>query len=142
MNLKTANKQKDFDLVTKEKTIEKKETESKYLKDEKILLNKKNDNLDKANNESEICCQVCEDKFKTKTDLKSHIANKHKVNADSTQCLNCKDNVHLMKSKECIARLQVISKDLVEEKKKHKTICPVSSNCPHEMACSRNCYFA
>ena len=37
--------------------------------------------------------------------------------------------------------MQVISKDLVEEKKKHKTICPVSSNCPHEMACSRNCYF-
>ena len=28
-NLKTANKQKDFDLVTKEKPIEKKETESK-----------------------------------------------------------------------------------------------------------------
>ena len=58
-NLKTANKQKDFDLVTKEKTIEKKETESKYLKDENILLNKKIDNLDKVKNESEICCQVC-----------------------------------------------------------------------------------
>ena len=36
-NLKTANKQKDFDLATKEKTIEKKVTESKYLKDEKYF---------------------------------------------------------------------------------------------------------
>ena len=59
----------------------------------------------------------------------------------SEKCLNCKDNVHIMKSKEFIARLKVISKDLVEGKKKHKTICPVSRNCPDEMACSRNCYF-
>ena len=47
----------------------------------------------------------------------------------------------MIRSKEFLARLQGISNDLVEEKKKHKEICILSSKCPHEMACINDCYF-
>ena len=47
----------------------------------------------------------------------------------------------MIKSKEFIARLQGISNDLVNEKEKHKQICQVAKQCPHEMACIKNCYF-
>ena len=40
-------------------------------------LNKKIDNLDKVKMKVKF---ICEETFKTKTDLRSHIENKHKVN--------------------------------------------------------------
>ena len=40
-----------------------------------------------------------------------------------------------------IGRLQGMSKEFVEEKKKHKEICTMASKCTHEMMCSRTCYF-
>ena len=74
-------------------------------------------------------------------DLDSHFGKDHKIISNPDNCSNCKDNKFMTKSKEFITRLQGISNDLVNEKKKHKQICQVAQNCPHEMACIKNCYF-
>ena len=123
-NLTKENKQKDSEIISKIR-------ETKDLKDENKRLNETINNLDKAKNENEteIFCQICEKKFITKEDLTTHIEANHK------------DNNQLIKAKEFVARLQGISNDLVNEKKKHKDICHIAQRCPHEMACSRNCFF-
>ena len=120
-NLKKGNKQKDSEILSKSKEIE-------DLKDENKRLNERI-RFDKAKNKAEVLCQICEKNFITKEDLKTHIDSYHK------------DNMQLIKAKEFIARLQGISNDLVKEKTMHKDICHIAKKCPHEMACTRNCYF-
>ena len=37
--------------------------------------------------------------------------------------------------------MQHISNDLVDKRKTHKDICPISTKCYHEMACIKECYY-
>ena len=66
-------------------------------------------------------------KFKSKIEFESQTKNDHIR--------------YLERSKEFLARLQDMSKGLVDEKEKHKQICQLAKRCPHEMACIGNCYF-
>ena len=124
-NLRADNKQKDLDLTKKAKIIEKKDKDIKDLTEENLLLKGRVENVEKSKEEKS--CQVCHNKFKTKLDLDCHIKDVHKLD--------------LIRSKEFIARLQDISNNLVDEKKKHKQICKFSEKCPHEMSCNVDCFY-
>ena len=92
-NLRTENAYNNVELDKRLKDIEKKDEEILDLKNENIMLKSKNVN-------SKHNCQVCENKFKSKIDLESHIKDDHIR--------------YLEGSKEFLARLQDMSKSLVD----------------------------
>ena len=120
--IKARNEELKAEIDIQVESIEKKDIAIKGLEQENVELKCV---IEKSR--IETICQVCEKIFENETDLENHIKEEHVKT--------------LVKSKEFIARLQEISKGLINEKMKHKEICQFSQKCPHEMSCNRNCFF-
>ena len=61
---------------------------------------------------------------------------------NSEKCLNCKANSQKVENLKCLTgRLQGMTKEFMEEKKRHKEICVIASKCSHDMMCPKSCFF-
>ena len=125
-----------MEINAKNDTFERNDIQIKSLSDENKYLKAKVENL----KENEIKCKNCDKKFKSEVDLNNHMITNHAEN--SNQCINCSANSQKMENMKCLlGRLQGMSKEFMDEKKKHKEICVIASKCSHELPCPKTCYF-
>ena len=132
-SLKKKIAMKDFVIAAKDDNIKKNEEQIRILLFENKDLKKRIENQ----NQSEIGgtkCKNCEQMFKTEVDCNEHMLANHSENSE--KCLNCKANSQKVENLKCLTgRLQGMTKEFMEEKKRHKEICVLASKCSHDMMC-------
>ena len=140
-HLKKEIEMKDFAIITKNDSLNNMEREIKELTEEINVLTKDIE-MKRVLIESMSKCEICDNTFESNKQLQVHIKKVLEEESVPNVCTKCEiSSAQIDKLNVDVAVLTDLGRDLMDEKKEHKSICNFSEKCGHISACPVKCFY-